>query len=321
MGSYANSLHVRADRSEHVVAAIHDLLGEQEWQPTDELPDEEAPLGIPSLRRALVISAPSGGWVSILDSDLMGIHELGPQLAERLGTTAIFFLVNDSDGWSYLLAEASGKTSAFDTLDEDGANGDDADDLAGLGEKLANVEALMSDGSFQERMAQMQQQMMASAPPEIQECEARMRSGAATPADMQRYQAWAMQEMPKFQGQLSEMLGGLLNFAGQPSGGESKKSKVKAKTTRQQKTAQRKRLEKLRPLLVAGVDDEQVQAALDQRAVFAEETLANFLPLLGIPAHYAYLDYHHLRDTTPEELAAEKIRFVHELKFERSAVS
>ena len=41
-----------------------------------------------------------------------------------------------------------------------------------------------------------------------------------------------------------------------------------------------------------------------------EDDLRRFLPLLGIPTVYAYLNYHHAAEFTPEELAAEGIRLV-----------
>jgi len=44
------------------------------------------------------------------------------RLAKKLATATIFFLINDSDGWSYRLVDARGKIADFDTLDEDGGN-------------------------------------------------------------------------------------------------------------------------------------------------------------------------------------------------------
>lgn len=312
MGSFANSLHVRTDRTEVVLAALHDLLRDADWRPTDERPDADEVLGLPDGKRAIQISAAADGWVSLLDSDLAGALDLGGALAEKLATTTIFFMVNDSDGWNYRLVDANGKISEFDTLEEDGDETESGVELEGLGEKLAGLQSLMSGGSLQQQMAEMLNQFEAGVPPEIQEIEARSKSGHATQAEMQRLQAWAMQEVPKFQSQLSDMLGGLVGLSAAPISAK----KPKARPNRKQKAAQRKRLETLRPLLAPNVSDEQLQAALDKRTLFAEQALAEFLPLVSIPAHYAYLDYRSLSETTPEELAAVNIRFTHHLKFE-----
>jgi hypothetical protein len=312
MGSFANSLHVKADRSEMVAAAIHDILRDAEWRPTDQPPDPDAPLGMTNGRRGIQVSAPVNGWVGLLDSDVVGITELGATLAEKLSVHTILFLVNDSDSWGYGLVDPSGNVSEH--FPDEASDDMDAEELGAMGDQLVNLQQMMQDGSFQQRMQEMTNQMLAAAPPEIRELESRMRTGQATPAEMQRYQAWAMQQFPKVQDQVRAMFGGALGVVGaSPTTG---KSKPKAQPSRKEKNAARKRLAALRPLFAAGITDEQVQAALDQRAVFAEETLAAFLPLLGIPAHYAYLDYRSLDETTPEELAAHGIRFIHHLKFE-----
>jgi len=297
MGSYANSLHVRADRAEVVVAAIHDILRDADWQPTDELPAADEVLGyLPDGKRAIQISAPANGWVSLLDSDLGGVLDLGGALAEKLATTTIFFLVNDSDGWSYRLVNASGKVSEFDTLEEDSR-----EESAGQNENYSL-----------EQINEIINPFVAGAPPEIQQIDTRIKAGTVTTDEFQQYTAWLMQEMPKFQSQLIDLVGGVPGASAAP--GSSKKTK--AKPHRKQKAAQRKRLETLRPLLAAGVSDEQLQAALDKRTVFAEQALAEFLRRVSISAHYAYLDYRSLSETTPEELAAANIRFTHHLKFE-----
>jgi hypothetical protein len=59
-----------------------------------------------------------------------------------------------------------------------------------------------------------------------------------------------------------------------------------------------------------------VQAVLDQQAVFAEEVLAEFMPLVNVPAFYANLSYRYLDESSPPELAGHGIRFVQHLRFE-----
>ena len=82
-----------------------------------------------------------------------------------------------------------------------------------------------------------------------------------------------------------------------------------------ERAAAQQRTENLRPLFVAGTTDEQFQEILAEKAVFAEETLAKFLPLVGIPCHYAYLSYDYQSEATPDELAAHGIQFAHHLMF------
>jgi hypothetical protein len=67
--------------------------------------------------------------------------------------------------------------------------------------------------------------------------------------------------------------------------------------------------------LAEDADEEGVEEVLGAHATFAEETLADFLPLVGIPGYYAYLSYGYLDESTPAELARQSIRFVHHLKF------
>src|SRR5262245_8671974 len=113
MGSFASSLHVKANDAGRVADTLAELFTKSGWRPTQKIPDLDATWGIESSLRAVQISAPRQGWVSILDTDLMGAHSIAPQLATALTTHAIFFFVNDSDGWSYLLADSKGTVSEF----------------------------------------------------------------------------------------------------------------------------------------------------------------------------------------------------------------
>jgi hypothetical protein len=153
--------------------------------------------------------------------------------------------------------------------------------------------------------------MAAAAPPEVRATEARIRSGQGTAADMQQYQAWAMQEMPKYMADMKALLGGALDL---PKASAPKKSKRKA--SKAERTAQKQRLDALRPILAEGITDKDVQAVLDQQAVFAEEVLAEFLPLVNISAYYANLSYGYLDESSPQELAGHGIQFVQHLRFE-----
>src|SRR5262245_47771646 len=122
MGSFATSLHVKSNDADRVASTLSDILAEGGWTRTQQAPDLEADWPGPSALRAMQISAARDGWVSILDSDLMGSHALVLATAERLSTHAIFVFVNDSDGWSYLLADPQGAVSEFDSEENGGGD-------------------------------------------------------------------------------------------------------------------------------------------------------------------------------------------------------
>jgi hypothetical protein len=310
MGSFANGLHVKCDDSRRVAAGIESILGQLGWQPTAKAPGRAAWPG-PATLRGVRVSAPLNSWVSILDTDLLGAHTLAGALAKDLETHAIFCMVNDSDSWCYLLAEPTGEVSEFDSVGETDEDVSE-EDLAQLQEKVAALQGMMSDGSWQQRIQQMHVEMMADAPAEIREIEASMRSGKVTPAQMQQYQAWAIQQMPKFMGQL----GGFMEAFKQPVRPAAKKNPKRR--SKAERAAQRKRLEQLRPLLAEDATDEQVQEVFEKQAAFAEDVLAEFLRLLGIPDYYANLSYRYLEETRDDELNARHIQFVHHFRFEKS---
>jgi len=310
MGSFANSLHVKSDSSDKVAASIAAILKGKGWQPTEKTPSRGSAWGVSSPLRALQVSTPQNGWVSILDTDFSGAHSLAPALAERLSTHAIFFLVNDSDSWCYLLSGPEGAVSEFDSA-ENADDDEDSGDLVETGAAIAKIQSLMSDGTIQQRMQAIQAQMAAAAPPEIRAAETRIRSGQGTAADMHQYQAWAMQEMPKYMADMKALLGGALDL---PKASAPKKSK--RRTSKAERAAEKRRLDALRPILAAGVTDNEVQDVFEQQAVFAEDVLAEFLPLVTIPAFYANLSYGYLDESTPQELAGQGIQFVQHLRFE-----
>src|SRR4051812_34496118 len=115
MGSFATSLHVKSSAADAVAEALENIFADDGWRPTEKELDADAGWGQSENLRGVHIASPRDGWVSVLDSDLMGGHSLTARLAQRLQTPAIFFFVNDSDSWSYLLADAHGATSEFDS--------------------------------------------------------------------------------------------------------------------------------------------------------------------------------------------------------------
>jgi hypothetical protein len=323
MGSYANSLHVKTTDAERVAAGVTDLLTAAGWQRSNKTVDDRTAWTSQGTRRGVHISAPRDGWVSVLDTDLLGAHESVAGLAKQLSTHAIFFFVDDSDSWSYLLVDPTGQVSEFesdqgadDDKDFDSSDFDDGDLVQASG-AIAQLQALMRDGSVLQKFQEVQQQVLAGAPPEIRELEARLKRGQGTVADMQRYKAWALQEMPKHTAQFRSLLGEVLNVA---RVGPSAKSKGKSsrKRTKAQRAASKQRIDRLRPLLAPGITDKQVEDSLDKRDVFAENVLADFLPLLGISDFYANLSYRYLSGVNENELAAHNIHFIRHLAFETS---
>lgn len=319
MGSFAYSLHVKCDDADRVSKAIAELLAKDRWSPTDSPPDQQLSRHAMSGGcRAFWISAPVSGWVSVLDSDIAGATSLTTPLAEHLGAFTLLCMVNDSDSWMYALSSGDGLLEEFDSAEQGGAAAEISDaELSRVGQGLREFQARLTDGSLQQRLEQLNDEMIAAAPPEMQQCYARIKQGLATSAEVARYQQWAAAEAPKFMGRIQEVVGDFLPLAGAKTAGNSKSRK--RKPNKAQRAAAQKRLDHLRPLLVAGVSDEQMQDVLDASAVFAEETLAQFLPLLGIPGFYAYLDYDHRSDASPAELSQHGIQFAHHLMFQSDA--
>jgi hypothetical protein len=314
MGSFATSLHVKSNDANCVASTLAEILAGEGWRATQKTLDKNAQLGTPSDLRALQVSDSQGGWVSILDTDLMGAHSLAPAIAKKLATHAIFFFVNDSDSWSYLLANPKGTVSEFDSDESADDDEDYGDDLVEAGPAIAQLNALMQDGSLMQKAQEMQQRMSAAAPAEIREAELRIKSGRGTPSDMLQYRTWAMQEMPKYMADLRSLMGGALDPFRLGSQSAPKK-KPERKPNKAERAAQKKRLDQLRPLFAPGVTEDQVQDVLDKQAVFAEEILAEFLPPLGIAAFYTNLSYRYLTESSTQELASHNIRFTHHLRF------
>ena len=319
MGSFAYSLHVKCDDADRVAKTIAELLARDQWSPTDSPPEQQLSRhAMSGGRRAFWISAPWYGWVSVLDSDIGGATSLATPLAENLGAFTLLCMVNDSDSWMYSLSSRDGLLDEFDSAEHEGTAAEISDaELSRVGQGLREFQAKLTDGSFQQRMEQLNDEMIATAPLEMQQCYARIKQGLATSAEVARFQQWAAAEAPKFMGRIQDVVGEFLPLAGVKTARKSKSRK--RKPTKAQRAAALERLDSLRPLLANGVTDEKVEEVFDEQAVFAEETLAKFLPLLGIPSFYAYLGYDHQSDASPADLAQHGIRFAHHLKFQSAS--
>ncbi len=318
MGSFNYNLHVKCDDPNRVAAAIGQLLAQDGWRLAAATPDEQLRRqSDPATRRGLWVSTPVYGWVSVLDSDVEGAMSLATPLAEQLDAHTLLCIVNDSDSWMFALSRGDGLLDEFDSAGPGGVAAElPPEQWSQLDQGLRDLQDRLADGSLQQHVQQLMEEMLEAAPPEIQQCQARMQQGQATAAEQARYQAWAAAESPKLMGRFQEIMGPIVPGVAALKGGAGKSKKRKRKATKAQREAALQRIDNLRPLFVAGVTDERLQAVLDEKAVFAEETLAKFLPLVGIPGFYSYVEYDHKDEATPEELAGHGIQFAQHLMFE-----
>jgi hypothetical protein len=318
MGSFAYSLHVKSDDPGRVAATIGQLLAQDGWRAAKAPPAEQAGDADGASRRAFLVSAPVYGWVSILDSDLAGAYALAPQLAERLKTYSLMCFVNDSDSWSYALHRDDGLADEFDSAGDDTMADDLSEaELAEIGQSIQQLASKLSDGTFNREVLRMNDELLAGAPPEMREIFARIQQGQASREEVARFRTWEASEAPKHIERIQEFVYetlGAANISKAVKGGKSKKRK--RKPTKAERAKALERADNLRPLFVADVTDERLAEVLSEKAVFAEETLAKFLPLVGIPAHYAYLSYDYHAESSPEELAPHGIQFAQRLDFE-----
>jgi hypothetical protein len=311
MGSFANSLHVHSGDASAVAEAIRATLLAEGYEGTDEAPDEEAMWGISSDLRAVHVSAAKDGWVSVLDSDLVNSLGLVAELSRRLGTHALHVFVNDSDSWQYQLYHVGRQVDTFDSsgeedFDEDDDGGDESDDLS---DRVAATEFGQLQENLLEGYAQFQAKWEEILPPEMRALQERWKTGRATPEEIQEYTRWAQAEMPRLMGGLQGVLGDL--------------SSVLAARRRQPKPGSPDRsqphIDRLRPLLKEGVSDDQLRRVFGTKQVFAEHTLGEFLPLLGIASCYANLSYRYLEEYTEKDLARKSIQMAEHLKFKKTS--
>ena len=210
MGSFATSLHVKSDHSATVAEALRHTLLAEGYDVTDEELDREMRRGFSPTLRAVHLSQPRDGWVSLLDSN--GLHSLtlAAALSDRLQTHAIQFFVNDSDSWHYQLFYAGRTLDEFNSFSDDEDFEGDEEDEASLGVVPAGNNAANLLGAFQERALQLQQQLQQRMPPEMCAMQQRwVTTGQINPEEMQQYQAWMRTQLPSLMEQVRELMGGM----------------------------------------------------------------------------------------------------------------
>lgn len=354
MGSFANSLHVRGADTEAVSSAIRRIMQNNGFVTTDEAPTEESIWGMSSSPRAMHVSEASEGWVTVLDSDLMNMSDLGLELSRLLETYVILFLVNDSDSWHYQLFYAGGDIDSFDSSGEyvdegDDDFGDEASVYGGLrlfpdeevelddddeedaeDEATDDIEALKLDGpinpfldsedakaddfdeamearvaalppEFREHIDRLFESVQHEMPDDMRAIQQKIDANTATEAEQTTFQNWLMQQLPMFVQELSDAFAAELDLGGE--------------TNPPSEEDLREHLAFLRPLLKPHVSLDEAVEVMGELTVFAEMTLAKFLPLLGINPLHAQLSYAYRQEHTREELDQAGIRFRDHLKF------
>lgn len=317
MGSFNFNLHAKCNESDRVADGIRKVLVAKGWRPSTTPPEENSRRwGRSSNRRAFWISNVVSGWTSILDSDVAGATGLSPPLAAELDAHTLFCMVNDSDSWMYSLADRNGIVDKFDSASLAIDASEFADGSSELFSRLADIQTRLADSGFKQRIADLQNQIVAEAPPEIQEIHAQVTSGNFNVENIQQYNEWLMSQAPRLSSLMQEFVGSFIDSQWATAPATKSKPKKKRKSAKSKRAAVQAQIDKIRPLLVADASDDQVAEVLHTKTTFAEETLAKFLPLVGIAPFYAYLDYDHKDEAGPEELIAQGIEFAHHLMFE-----
>lgn len=290
MGSFANSLHVKCNDADDVVDSIRTLMSESGREPTDELPDEDSSWGLSTAIRAFHVSASHRGWVGVLDSNVMEFSSLAAELSRRLETQAVLFMVNDSDSWHYVLYRHGIQVDEFDS--SGGAAGEYE-----WGDDSPDIIPMFPTGGFEEQIQEMQQQLAHEMPDEIRDIQERINQGTVTPEELTRFGQWIEE-------QSQQMMDQVIPLSARPS---------------PPKETLAPHVQKLRSILPPDVDDHQVLDLLGKQAVFAEETLAEFLQLVGIAPVFANLSYAYAQEYTMDDLASEGVKMVAHLCFTTSA--
>jgi hypothetical protein len=320
MGSFANSLHVRSNDLKAVADAVQTALRGEGFQPTDEELDADARWGMSASLRGIHISEPRQGWVAILENDPLSSVALAADVSRRLQTYAIQFFVNDSDSWHYQLFQGGQQIDAFDSSDEEGGARDE--ELEAIAASLAAEGLAGMEEAIRGKAQEFEAMLTAGMPPEVRAIHGKMQTGQVTQPEMQKYMQWMNAEMPKRMADIQRLVGEALQggrgqesgVRGQGSGGGGQKSGPRYADDQELLT----HVQRLQSLLEPGTPTDQVLEVLGRQAVFAEETLGEFLPLVGIAPVYAHLSYRYLEEFSESELASQSVRMAAHLRF-RSA--
>ncbi|MCI0381257.1 MAG: hypothetical protein L0215_27040 [Gemmataceae bacterium] len=288
MGSFAYSMHVRAAGSRAIAHGLEHLL------PTRGYDLHQTG------RRKVWIAEARNGWVGLLLSSLEDSVDLAGPLSAELQTDVLHVLVNDSDSWHYQTFRNGVAVDDFDSLGEMNS--------AGELRPTAQVEHLIRGGGAEalgqalgERLRGMMKNLDDWMPPEIREIQRKFQRGAASPEETDKYFHWAKTESPRRVADYMRAGGFEFGPLGSPPNAEALRGHV----------------ERLRSFLSPSAYEEQVRAILGEQGAFAEETLARFLPLVGVASVYAHLSYRYLDEFSKDELVKQGVRLVKHLRFQK----
>jgi hypothetical protein len=325
MGSWANSLHVRHNDAAAVADAIRTIVEEAGYR-IDRRPHRPAAAGVlqglltghgvsghdsdadvaweqDDLSRGVCIYQPVNGWVGILDSG--DILELAQDLSAQLQTDTLLVMVHDSDSWYYELRR---KDHVFDEFDSAGDLADDGD----MSPELQSALERSDEGEI-ERL--MERELLAHAPrgpivmhdgstmlpPEMALLRSRIQAGRATLADRLRYRwLWVRLMFRTLTGRMGP--GGLrfgfdIPRTNPPGDVELRRHGARIHT------------------IFPEANEAALGRLLSQNRFPAEDLLADFLAILGLPSLYAQLSFNYLEDFTNDDLAEEGIEHAAELRF------
>jgi hypothetical protein len=303
MGSFANSLHVKCDKASDVLASIESVLRNAGYDTTDEQPGGGGMWDVPSSIRGLYVSQVHNEWVAILDSEFFNSESLAYALSDHLKTFVIQFMVHDSDAWYYQLFHNGEQMDEFDSSGEHEASGS----LVKGTPESSHSEAESRNQAYRQRVNEIAQQNIEDAmPDEIRSIKQQMGQGIEVSAsESAQLREWVLDRMQQIKAELNN-----LKLEKTPSPSEMPAWD----------TDLHPHLEKLRPILLQGTPDNLVLETLGKQDVLAEQTLGEFLDLIGVQQLFASLSYPYLRDCSEEELLAEDIKMIAHLKFEAGAV-
>jgi len=303
MGSFIFNLHVRSSDHDDVARRIEELVSH----------DGLVPAGVADGERTLFVTESQRDWVSILDSDLTSAVNLAAGLSQALQTEAICVLVNDSDSWHYLLYRDGEQIDEFNSAELDGPDevGELSPDLAQLLD-AGQLEKFRTE--IQQRAAELQKQLEALVPPHIRERQERIARGEGTAADFDAVELWSGQALPGLADQILSLSGSIVKP--KPADPEATPPGLPPESDKHAEDRLRGHIAKLRALIPPGISNDFVLRILRKQPVFAEEALAEFLPVLGIPPIYAYLQGSDVdSEFERDELRTESVKFAAELRF------
>lgn len=270
MGSFVFNSHVRAGDAALVARLAAESLAARGYSPAPEA----------NAARTIHVFESHHGWVSLLDSDFADALELLGDLSRRLDTRTLFVAVHDSDSWHYVLFDR-GETSG----DFSSPPGEEPGEIGELPPELARLLDAGAVEEFQQELDQrtesFQRRLEDLIPAEIREIQRKLADATASPNEMRTFLDWTREELPQLSEQLRTIAHHVFGAGDVPAEAASAESKPPSMSDR---------IDCLRPILVPDATDELLREILERRSLFAEETLAEFLPLCGLPPDFAYLE-------------------------------